>query len=130
MSWVQPGVNRPSSSTSLFVSFTLVSFPLPQILRQPSRQNFKSSTCISRLFSFQQWRYQTRFSSIGNVFHELGLIAQLNTDGLIIDPPILPPSISDVTALASWMAMSNLLNRVDVDAMEVVLATALNLPDS
>ena len=61
--------------------------------------------------------------------HELGLVAQLHAEGLITDPPILPPSMSDVTALASWMAMSNLLNRVDVDAMEVVLARALEAPD-
>lgn len=61
--------------------------------------------------------------------HELGLIAQLHHDGLIVDPETLPPSISDVTALASWMAMSNLLNRVDVDEMEVVLSRALEEPD-
>ncbi len=60
--------------------------------------------------------------------HELGLIAQLHDDGMIIDPPILPPSASDVTALASWMAMSNLLNRVDVESMELALDDALAPP--
>jgi len=61
---------------------------------------------------------------------ELGLVAGLHDEGVISDPSILPPSMRDVTALASWMAMSNLLNRVDVDAMEVVLSRALNLPSS
>lgn len=61
--------------------------------------------------------------------HELGLIAQLHNDGLITDPATLPPSIRDVTALASWMAMSNLLNRIDVDEMEVVLSRALCEPE-
>ncbi len=60
--------------------------------------------------------------------HELGLIGALHEQGIVIDAPILPPSMSDVTALASWMAMSNLLNRVDVEAMEVELARALNPP--
>lgn len=56
--------------------------------------------------------------------HELGLIKALHDDGVIVDPPTLPPSMADVTALASWMAMSNLLNRVDVTAMEVELGAA------
>jgi len=56
--------------------------------------------------------------------HELGLIKALHDDGVVVDPPTLPPSMSDVTALASWMAMSNLLNRVDVTAMEVELGAA------
>lgn len=56
---------------------------------------------------------------------ELGALAALRDEGVLIEPPILPPSINDVTALASWMAFSNLLNRVDADAMEVELAEAL-----
>lgn len=61
--------------------------------------------------------------------HELGLIKTLHDDGVIVDPPTLPPSMSDVTALASWMAMSNLLNRVDVTAMEVELGAAFEEHD-
>lgn len=57
---------------------------------------------------------------------ELGALAALRDQGLITDPPVLPPSISDVTALASWMAFSNLLNRVDGEAMEIELAAALS----
>ena len=49
---------------------------------------------------------------------ELGLLEELQDQGLLDDPPILPPSMSDVTALASWMAFSNLLNRVDAEAIE------------
>ena len=60
--------------------------------------------------------------------HELGTIDALHRQGVIVDPPILPPSMADVTALASWMALSNLLNRVDVEAMEIELAAALNPP--
>ncbi|MEM7094631.1 MAG: flavohemoglobin expression-modulating QEGLA motif protein [Actinomycetota bacterium] len=52
---------------------------------------------------------------------EIELLVQLHADDVVIDPPILPPSMSDVTALASWMAFSNLLNRVDAEAMEVEL---------
>ena len=49
---------------------------------------------------------------------ELGLLEELQDQGVLVDPPILPPSMSDVTALTSWMAFSNLLNRVDAEAIE------------
>jgi uncharacterized protein (TIGR02421 family) len=57
---------------------------------------------------------------------ELGVLAQLEADGVITTPPILPPNVRDITALASWLAFSNLLNRIDLDTMELVLAPALD----
>ncbi len=56
---------------------------------------------------------------------ELGAIGALAADGLIDQPAILPPHVQDVSALASWMAYSNLLNRIDLEQMEVHLASAL-----
>lgn len=56
---------------------------------------------------------------------ELGVISQLAEQGLVTAPVYLPPHVSDVSALASWMAYSNLLNRVDLTLMEDHLAPAL-----
>ncbi len=57
---------------------------------------------------------------------EIGVLAQLADEGLISPPEILPPNVADVSALASWMAFSNLLNRIDLDEMERHLAPALD----
>ncbi len=57
---------------------------------------------------------------------EIGVLAELAEAGLVVPPEILPPHISDISALASWMAYSNLLNRIDLDAMETHLGPALD----
>lgn len=57
---------------------------------------------------------------------ELGVLAALADDGLIDPPAIQPPHVSDISALASWMAFSNLLNRIDLTAMESHLSSALD----
>lgn len=57
---------------------------------------------------------------------ELGALAELRSDGLVAPPPTLPPNVRDITALASWMAFSNLLNRIDLGAMEIELGPALS----
>ncbi len=57
---------------------------------------------------------------------ELGAIAQLAEAGIVTEPAIMPPHVRDVSALAAWMAYSNLLNRIDLGAMEAHLASALD----
>ena len=57
---------------------------------------------------------------------EIGVLAGLSEEGVVTPPDILPPNMSDVSALASWMAFSNLLNRIDLDAMEEHLGSALD----
>ena len=52
---------------------------------------------------------------------ELGVLARLVEEGLLEPPPRLPPHVADISALASWMAYSNLLNRIDLDQMETHL---------
>ncbi len=56
---------------------------------------------------------------------EMGAIAELVRDGLVVGPQIVPPHVSDLNALASWMAYSNLLNRIDLSQMELHLQSAL-----
>ena len=57
---------------------------------------------------------------------EVGVLAQLVEEGLLELPPRLPPHVADVSALASWMAYSNLLNRIDLQEMESHLGSALD----
>ncbi len=57
---------------------------------------------------------------------EIGVIAALAESGVVTAPEILPPNMSDISALASWMAFSNLLNRIDLLAMEDHLGSALD----
>ncbi len=57
---------------------------------------------------------------------ELGVLARLVEEGLLEPPPRLPPHVADISALASWMAYSNLLNRIDLDQMETHLSAALD----
>ena len=57
---------------------------------------------------------------------EMGAIAHLAESGIVVTPGFIPPHLRDVSALASWMAFSNLLNRIDLGAMEAHLADALD----
>ncbi|MEZ5166833.1 MAG: flavohemoglobin expression-modulating QEGLA motif protein [Acidimicrobiales bacterium] len=57
---------------------------------------------------------------------EIGVIAGLVDEGLIAPPNLLPPHLRDISALAAWMAYSNLLNRIDLDQMEAHLLPALS----
>ena len=56
---------------------------------------------------------------------EVGVLALLVEEGLLEPPSRLPPHVADVSALASWMAYSNLLNRIDLQQMEAHLGAAL-----
>ncbi len=57
---------------------------------------------------------------------ELGVLAELAEQGIVTPPEILPPNIADVRALAGWMTLSNLLNRIDLGEMETHLADTLS----
>jgi len=57
---------------------------------------------------------------------EVGTIASLAEEGLVEPPGIIPPHMQDVSALASWLAYSNLLNRIDLKKMEIHLEAALS----
>ncbi|MEP1123385.1 MAG: flavohemoglobin expression-modulating QEGLA motif protein [Ilumatobacter sp.] len=57
---------------------------------------------------------------------ELGVLAHLVEEGLLESPSRLPPHVADISALASWMAYSNLLNRIDLNQMETHLGAALD----
>ncbi|MEO6654204.1 MAG: flavohemoglobin expression-modulating QEGLA motif protein [Ilumatobacteraceae bacterium] len=57
---------------------------------------------------------------------EVGVLAQLVEEGLLEQPSRLPPHVADISALASWMAYSNLLNRIDLHQMEKHLGSALD----
>ena len=56
---------------------------------------------------------------------ELGAISTLVKEGIVVPPSNVPPHIRDLSALASWMAYLNLLNRIDLREMERHLADAL-----
>ena len=45
-------------------------------------------------------------------------IIQLHSEGLIESPRYLPPVITDLKALTTWMAFSNFLNRLDLNKIE------------
>lgn len=57
---------------------------------------------------------------------EIGVLAQLADEGVVTRPDILPPNVADVSSLASWLAFSNLLNRIDLGEMELHLGAALD----
>jgi uncharacterized protein (TIGR02421 family) len=44
---------------------------------------------------------------------DMGIIAHLADEGLIVPPRYLPPPMVDLNALSAWMAYSNFLNRLD-----------------
>lgn len=56
---------------------------------------------------------------------ELGILAHLAEEGIVSAPAHLPPHFADISALAAWMAYSNLLNRIDLGVMEEKLDAAL-----
>ena len=57
---------------------------------------------------------------------EIGVLSELAEAGVVSPPGILPPNIADGRALAGWMTLWNLLNRIDLGEMETHLADALS----
>lgn len=49
---------------------------------------------------------------------DIPILEQLVEEGLVQLPRNLPPQISDLNALAAWMAYSNFLNRLSMDRIE------------
>ncbi len=52
------------------------------------------------------------------VLEEIGLVAELMDSGVLAAPRFLPPGFADPSALVSWMALSNFLNRIDLSQVE------------
>ena len=59
------------------------------------------------------------------VLEEVGLIADLVERGVVTAPRFLPPVFADPSALVSWMAYSNFLNRIDLSRAEASFAEIL-----
>ncbi len=59
------------------------------------------------------------------VLEELGLVAELFDRGVVAPPRFLPPAFADLSALVSWMAYSNFLNRMDLGRIEESFAGIL-----
>jgi uncharacterized protein (TIGR02421 family) len=49
---------------------------------------------------------------------DIGTIARLVEEGLVVSPVYLPPPLVDLNALTAWMAYSNFLNRLDLVQVE------------
>jgi len=60
------------------------------------------------------------------VLDEVGLIADLVEQDVIVAPRFLPPVFADPSALVSWLAFSNFLNRIDLSRAEASFADLLD----
>ena len=56
---------------------------------------------------------------------EVGLLADLTERGVVVPPRFLPPGFAEPSALVSWMACSNFLNRIDLARAEASFAELL-----
>jgi uncharacterized protein (TIGR02421 family) len=56
---------------------------------------------------------------------DVGVLADLVEEGLIIAPRFMPPEFADVTALTAWMCYSNFLNRLNMQRIESDYASLL-----
>jgi uncharacterized protein (TIGR02421 family) len=50
---------------------------------------------------------------------DVGILASLIEEGLVIPPKFVPPQFSDLAALSAWMCYSNFLNRLKLDRIEI-----------
>ena len=60
------------------------------------------------------------------VIEEVGLLSDLLERGVLAPPHFLPPGFADPSALVSWMAYSNFLNRIDLPQLEASFAEMLS----
>lgn len=60
------------------------------------------------------------------VLEEVWLLSDLLEQGVLEPPRFLPPGFADPSALVSWMAYSNFLNRIDLPALEASFAELLS----
>jgi uncharacterized protein (TIGR02421 family) len=50
---------------------------------------------------------------------DVGVLASLIEEGLVIPPKFVPPQFADLAALSAWMCYSNFLNRLKLDRIEI-----------
>jgi uncharacterized protein (TIGR02421 family) len=50
---------------------------------------------------------------------DVGILASLIEEGLVIPPKFVPPQFADLAALSAWMCYSNFLNRLKLDRIEI-----------
>ncbi len=60
------------------------------------------------------------------VLDEIGLIADLVEQDVVVAPRFLPPVFADPSALVSWLAFSNFLNGIDLSRAEASYADLLD----
>jgi uncharacterized protein (TIGR02421 family) len=56
---------------------------------------------------------------------EVGALAELVEEGVVIRPRFLPPFLSDMSALTAYMAYSSFFNRLDLETVEAEFAPLL-----
>jgi uncharacterized protein (TIGR02421 family) len=56
---------------------------------------------------------------------DVGVLADLVQEGLVIPPRFMPPEFADVTALTAWMCYSNFLTRLNMQRIESDYASLL-----
>jgi len=59
------------------------------------------------------------------VLEEIALLAELVERRVVVPPRFLPPVFADLSALVSWMAYSNFMNRIDLSRAEASFAALL-----
>jgi uncharacterized protein (TIGR02421 family) len=59
------------------------------------------------------------------MLNDVGSLAGLVEEGLVIRPRFLPPFLADMSALTAWMAYSNFFNRLDLATVEAEFAPLL-----
>ena len=57
---------------------------------------------------------------------DVGTLAELVQEGIVIQPKYLPPQIADLNALAAWMCFSNFLNKLSLDKAKQDYKNILN----
>ncbi|MGB5539526.1 MAG: flavohemoglobin expression-modulating QEGLA motif protein [Gammaproteobacteria bacterium] len=57
---------------------------------------------------------------------DMGTLAELTETGVVVPPRYLPPPLADISALTSWMAYSNFLNRLDLLQIDTDFAHLLD----
>lgn len=56
---------------------------------------------------------------------DMGALAQLVDEGIVVPPKYLPPQFADMNALIAWMCYSQFLNRLNLDRIEADYAKIL-----
>ncbi len=57
---------------------------------------------------------------------DVGTLAELVQEGIVVQPKYLPPQIADLNALTAWMCFSNFLNKLSLDKATLDYKNILN----